>query len=371
MTDPNSLGDAAPIFHADRELIEIYGAPIAPFFSDSSITSIMVNRYDQVFIRRDGKFVLTEARWRSERELINFIKQTARNLGQDADENVRPISDARMPDGSRINAVMYPVAHRGSNMTIRLFPKVRFTVEDLLERGMFSSEMLAFLRAAVAVQANMLVAGASGSGKTTVLNALGNIGPPETRTAVIEDTSELWINKLNVLYMEASRRAVVSDDPVTMERLLVNLLRQECDAVMVGECREPKTATALQIALNTGHRGVLTTIHASSDEKALRRLEFMLLANDSRVPFEAVREDIRASIDVVIYAERTPRHGQRIVHLSEVDENGQLRRLFEWDYATGAHVRVFSGTPRIAKAGIKYGIDFEALVAEAAAAQGA
>ena len=352
--------EGTPIsFDADKDLIEEYGRPIQHLLLDPRNTSVLVNHYDKIFVRQEGKCILTDAHWDNERQLVNFIKQTARNLGQDADEFTRPISDARMPDGSRINAVLYPVAHRGSNMTIRLFPKVRFTAQDLLARGMFSEEMMDFLAAAVLVEANILVAGASGSGKTTLLNAMGNMAPDESRIAVIEDTAELLISKPNIIEVEAPRKAVKLDDPVTMERLLINLVRQECDRAFVGEIREPATATALQIALNTGHRGVLSTLHASSDEKALRRLEFLLLANDSRVPYEAVRADIRDSIDVIVYAERTPKQGQRIVHLSELDEHGQLRRLYEWDYRAGKHVKVFDGTPRIARLGVKYGLELK------------
>lgn len=361
---PGVPSNGIEIFDANRDLIDEYGQPIAEFFNDASITSILVNRFDRIYVRRDGKCVLTDARWQSERQLMNFIKVTARNLGQDADDRLAPISDARMPDGARINAVLYPVAHRGSNMTIRLFPKVRFSGQDLLVRGMFSAPMLELLSAAVLVEANILVAGASGSGKTTLLNALGNMAPDDSRIAVIEDTAELLINKPNVIECEAPRRAIQADQPVTMERLLINLVRQECERAFVGEIREPATATALQIALNTGHRGVMSTLHASSDEKALRRLEFLLLANDSRVPFEAVRADIRDSIDLVVYAERTPRQGQRVVHLSEMDEHGRLRRLFEWDYREGRHRCCHSGMPRMFNLASKYGVDARALEAD-------
>ncbi|WKB50501.1 CpaF family protein [Eleftheria terrae] len=368
MTDPWSEihvpAGGLPMFNPDMDLLLEFGAPVLPFFKDPRNTSICINRFDTIFVRQEGKFVRTDARFESERMLVNFIKQVARSLGQDADATMQPIIDARMPDGSRVNAVLYPVAPLGANMTIRLFPKVRYSVEDLLRKGMFSAEMLAFLKAAVAMRATSLIGGASGSGKTTLLNALGNLVPKEERIAVLEDTAELNIDRPNVVSGEAAKRAARDAPSITLQHLLVNLLRQEADRAIIGEIREPSTATALQVALNVGLEGTLSTLHATGDHGVLRRFETMLLSNDTRIPYEVVRADIRECVQVVIYVERTPLHGQRVVQLSEMDERGELRRLFEWDYRAARHVRVFDGEPLIFRKAAKYGIDPQSFFVE-------
>jgi pilus assembly protein CpaF len=329
-----------PIFDADMDLIKDYGQPIEKFFDDPAITSVCVNRFDQIYIRKEGKYHLTDARFKNESQLVRFIQISTSRLKQKVTE-IDPIADARMPDGSRINAVLFPVAHNGSNMTIRLFPKVRFSVDDLLSKGMYSAHMLDYMRLMVAAYSNVLVAGASGSGKTTLLNALANLIPRNNRTIVIEDTAELKIDIDHVVGHEAPHRKIQDAEPITMERLLINVLRQEPERIIIGEIRDPRAATALQLGLNTGNRGVMSTLHANNAEKALRRLETLLMSNNSGLPYEVVRADIRDSINVVVYAERTPKQGQRVVELAEIEDDGSLRTLWRWDYLQGKHIALF------------------------------
>lgn len=342
-------------------LVEYYMQPIKAFFSDDQITSIVVNRYDLIFVRKNGEWVQTNAKFESEAQLENCITQIVNALGQSIDPKLAPIADARMSDGSRVNAVLFPTAHLGSNMSIRKFPKIRYSLEDLLSKGSMSPEMLQFFKLCVMARCNTLVSGATGSGKTTLLNALGNLTHEQDRIGVIEDTAELNISKPNMVAMEAPKRSQKAKDGsefVTMESLLVNTLRQELSTVIVGEVREPKAATALMLALNTGHEGTLSTLHANNPAMALRRVINMLLSNDTRIPYDAVASEIHENFNLIIQAERTPRQGQRIVAVSEIHD-GNLRSLFEWDYLAGKHVATFgpADPPNLYKRAAKYGID--------------
>lgn len=349
------------------KLIQHYLLPIEQFFSDGKTTSIGINRYDDIWIRRGGAWEKTDAVFSDEDTLTDAINQVINNLGQQIDPDRAPLADARLPDGSRVNAVLYPTAHRGSNMTIRLFPKVRYTLDDLLEKGMMSEEIVDFLRLSVECEQTTAVGGATGSGKTTILNALADLTPLHTgRMGVIEDTAELNITRGNVVFMEAPKRSIQLKDgeqPVTMEGLLVNVLRQELGSIVVGEIRTPAAATAMMLALNTGHRAVKTTAHANNTKKLMRRFINMLLSNDTRIPYEAVRDEIFDNFDLLIQAEHTPRHGRRIVEIDEVDD-GELRPLYRWDYLEGTHKRVFQGKPKLFSVADRYGIELPARLKE-------
>lgn len=323
-----------------------YIQPIAHFFADATITSVAVNKFDNIFVRKSGQWVQTDATFDSERALVNCIKQVINGLGQEIDADTCPVADARLDDGSRINAVLFPTAHNGSNMTIRIFPKVRYTLDDLVSKGALSPDMLVFLKKAVAAYQNCLISGATGSGKTTLLNAMANLVSPNDRIGVIEDTAELELSKPNMVSMEAPKKSMKLADGsqvVTMESLLVNTLRQELKVIVVGEVREPKAATALMLALNTGHEGVLSTIHANTPVKAMRRLINMLLSTDTRIPYEAVKSEIYDNFNLIIQARNLPRFGQRIVAISEV-RDGQLIPLFKWDSKQGTHVTLFDSS---------------------------
>lgn len=326
------------------KLVDHYLEPIKEFWNDPSITSIAINRYDTIFIRQNGLWVKSTAAFQSEKLLIDAITQIIRALGQDIDSDMAPIADGRLFDGSRINAVLSPTAPRGSILTFRIFPKVRYSLEDLLKKGSLNQEMLAYLKLSTQCEYNTLNSGATGSGKTTILNALGNLTPDDVRTGILEDTAELNISKPNMIYLEAPKRAIKNAQGkqiVTMEILLETILRQELGSLCVGEIRNPEAATALMLALNTGHTGVKSTLHANNDKAAVRRIINMLLSNDSRIPYDAVQTEIFENIDLIIHSEHTPRHGKRIVQISEIDGN-EIRRLYEWDYIEGVHKRVWT-----------------------------
>lgn len=348
------------------QLVKHYIKPIAHFFEDPGVTSIAVNRYDLIFVRRNGLWEKTNAAFSSEAELMTCIEQVVNTLGQTIDARTAPTADARLDDGSRVNAVLFPTAHRGSNMTIRLFPKVRYGIEDLLSKGSFNEEMTKFLKLSVMCRYNTLISGATGSGKTTILNAMGNLTDDRERIGVIEDTAELKIDKLNAIFEEAPRRSIKRADGkeiVSMEDLLINTLRQELSTVIVGEVREPKAATALMLALNTGHEGTLSTLHANNPAMALRRVINMLLSNDTRIPYEAVASEIHSNFNLIVQAERTPRDGQRVVEIAELNDDGQLVPLYKWDYLAREHKRVYDASkpPRLFRHAEKYGISFDAV----------
>lgn len=328
------------VFDPRGDLIRHYAQPIADFWIMDGVTSICVNRFDTIYIRQHGQYVLTDAKFTDENHLVKFISQVAKALHQSVNDD-RPILDARMPDGTRINAVLAVNSPRGSNVTIRLFPKVRYSVQDLLDKGMYSDEMLVYMRILVHSYANILVSGQSGSGKTTLVNALGNLIPEHSRTMIIEDTAELDLNIKNMIQMEAAKRNVPEGiEPVTMSRLVVNTLRQEPERTIVGEIRDTAAASALQVALNVGNKGVISTLHANSAESTLVRFQDMLLANETRLPYEILVKRTRSFIDAIVYADRTPTQGQRVIELAETQEDG-LHVLYRWDYKQGRHVRQF------------------------------
>ena len=341
-----------------------YLKPVAHHFDNPGVTSIAVNRWDTVFIRENGSWTRTRDRFLSEDHLVSCISQIVNNLNQVIDPKTNPIADARLKDGSRLNAVLYPTAHTGSNMTIRIFPKVRYSMEDLLERGAMNEDMLKLFRLAVAVEYNILVSGATGSGKTTILNAMGNLIPDDRRVGVIEDTAELKINKSNIVSMEAPKRILNRETgqmSISMQELLVNTLRQELRNIIIGEVREASAATAVMLALNTGHRGVLSTLHANSPVDALSRLINMLLSNDTRIPYDAVVREIYGNFDMVIQCENTPRHKQRIVAVSEVTD-GKLYPLWGWDYVAGKHKCLYAPSHRNARVvefAARYGLEVD------------
>lgn len=314
------------------ELVEYYLRPIEPFLNKPGVTEICVNRFDQVVIKERGEFHQTGAEWDDEAGLVACIEQIAMALGQELHTDARPLLDARLPDGSRINAVLRPVAHTGANMTIRLFPKVRFTADDLLGLKMFDAEMLAFFDLAVRAKYNILIAGGTDSGKTTLLSAIANLGDFEERVIVIEDTAELKINKSQVIGLEAARRGAEAA-PLSMADLLANTLRQNPDRVLVGEVRAPDAATALQQSLNTGHQGVISTLHANNAADALVRLTNLLASNGSGVPYEAIQSQVRSNFQLVIYCAHLRRGDKHLRRVMEIMETGKKGSRLLWKYA--------------------------------------
>lgn len=318
------------------DLVRHYLKPIEPYFRTEDVTGIFVNRYDSVYIMQRGEFLPVDARWMSEFHFVTAIEQIANALGQEVHPLDRPLLDARLDDGSRINAVLSPTGVSGSNMSVRLFPKTRFTAEALMKTGSFNAEMCNYLRLAMLNRFNMLVSGGTGSGKTTLLNAVSNFIPPEDRIVSIEDTAELQIHSNHWVALEAPHRFVKGAEPLTMSRLVKNALRMEPQRLIVGEVRDGAAAEALLTAANTGHSGILSTIHANSAKDTIDRLTNLAAAGFSAVPYEHVQRQVRINLDVIVHAQKTPKHGRRIVEIAEL-VNGEFHPLWKWNYREGRH----------------------------------
>jgi len=321
------------------ELVRHYLSPIEPYFRLEGVTGIFVNRFDSVYIMRHGEFAPVDARWSNEFHFVTAIEQIANALGQEVHPIERPLLDARLDDGSRINAVLAPTGVTGSNMTVRLFPKLRFTAEALLASGSFNREMFRYLRLAMLNRFNVLVSGGTGSGKTTLLNAVSNFIPPEDRIISIEDTAELQIDSRHWVALEAPHRFAKDVEPLTMSRLVKNALRMEPQRLIVGEVRDGAAAEALLTAANTGHSGILSTIHANSALDTIDRLTNLAAAGFSAIPYEHVQRQVRNNLDVIIHAQKTPHHGRRIVEVAELDE-GEFHLLWRWNHLEGRHEQV-------------------------------
>lgn len=327
------------------ELVRHYLSPIEPYFRLEGVTGIFVNRFDSVYIMRHGEFQAVPARWNSEFHFVTAIEQIANALGQEVHALERPLLDARLDDGSRINAVLAPTGVAGSNMTVRLFPKTRYTARTLLEAGSFDPAMFRYLRLAMLNRFNILVSGGTGSGKTTLLNAVSNFIPPDDRIISIEDTAELQINSSHWVALEAPHRFVKDVEPLTMSRLVKNALRMEPQRLIVGEVRDGAAAEALLTAANTGHSGILSTIHANSAIDTIDRLTNLAAAGFSAIPYEHVQRQVRNNLDVIVHAQKTPRHGRRVVEIAEL-ENGEFNLLWRWDYDAGRHEQVSQPSTR-------------------------
>lgn len=336
--DPQSV-QAQNAVRLQWELVRHYLLPISPFFALEGVTGIFVNRFDSVYIMRHGEFQRVDARWQNEFHFVTAIEQIANALGQEVHPIERPLLDARLDDGSRINAVLAPTGVAGSNMTVRLFPKLRYTAEALMKAGSFDASMFEYLRLAMLNRFNILVSGGTGSGKTTLLNAVSNFIPRDDRIISIEDTAELQIDSDHWVALEAPHRFVKDVEPLTMSRLVKNALRMEPQRLIVGEVRDGAAAEALLTAANTGHSGILSTIHANSALDTIDRLTNLAAAGFSAIPYEHVQRQVRNNLDVIVHAQKTPHHGRRVVEIAELDE-GEFRVLWRWDYENGRHESV-------------------------------
>lgn len=307
--------------------------PLEPLLADPAITEVMVNRYDEIFVERAGILQPHEAFFSSEQSLLGVIEKIVAPLGRRIDES-SPLVDARLPDGSRVHAVISPVALKGAALTLRKFPVRRPGLQDLLAGGALDARMASFLSLCVARRKNLIVAGGTGSGKTTLLNVLSHCVPEGERIVTIEDAAELKLLHGHLVSLEARPPNLEGKGAVTIRDLVRNALRMRPDRIIVGECRGAEAFDMLA-AMNTGHEGSLTTLHANSPRDALARLETMILMAGMALPLQAVREHIAASIDVVVQQTRLP-SGRRLVSaIVEVTgiESGriQLQELFRYD----------------------------------------
>ena len=296
---------------------EVMGlGPLEPLLKDETINDILVNGPQQVFVERAGKLQLTDTTFKDEKHLLRIIDKIVSAVGRRVDES-NPYVDARLADGSRFNAMVPPVAVDGSLVSIRKFKKEKLGVDDLVRFGAFSEEMAAYLQAAVATRLNVIVSGGTGSGKTTTLNALSSFIDNSERILTIEDTAELQLQQTHVGRMESRPPNVEGKGAVTQRDCLRNALRMRPDRIIVGETRGEEVIDMLQ-AMNTGHDGSMTTIHANSARDAVSRLENMIAMAGIEMPIKAVRAQIASAVNLIVQASRLQDGSRRMVSITEV-----------------------------------------------------
>ncbi len=290
--------------------------PLEPLLKDDTVNDILVNGPNRVFIERAGKLTLTDVRFKDERHLLRIIDKIVSAVGRRVDES-NPYVDARLKDGSRFNAMVPPVAVDGSLVSIRKFKKDKLGIDDLVKFGAFSEEMAAYIQAAVACRLNIIVSGGTGSGKTTTLNALSSFIDNSERILTIEDTAELQLQQLHVGRMESRPPNVEGKGAVTQRDCLRNALRMRPDRIIVGETRGEEVIDMLQ-AMNTGHDGSMTTIHANNARDACSRLENMVAMAGIEMPLKAVRAQIASAVHLIVQAYRLQDGSRRMVSITEV-----------------------------------------------------
>ena len=290
--------------------------PLEPLIIDPSITEILINGWAEVFVERLGKLELTEVRFRDDDHVRHIVDRIVAPIGRRIDES-SPMVDARLPDGSRVNAVIAPISLNGTLVSIRKFRKEPFKMDDLLNFNALNSSMAGFLDGIIKAKMNTLISGGTGSGKTTILNVLAASIPNGERVITIEDSAELRLDRPNVAGLEARPANVEGSGEVSIRQLVKNALRMRPDRIIVGEVRSGEAFDMLQ-AMNTGHEGSLTTVHANSPEDALRRVEAMVVMAGMELPSHIVREYIVGALDIIIQATRLTDGTRKIVSISEV-----------------------------------------------------
>ncbi|HEY1016748.1 MAG TPA: CpaF family protein, partial [Herpetosiphonaceae bacterium] len=306
-------------------LDEMFGfGPLEPLLRSNDITEVMVNSKDVVYIERKGKLTLSGVRFASDDHALKIIDRIIRPLGRRIDRKW-PMVDARLPDGSRVNAIIPPCAIDGPSISIRKFSKHKLQIEDLVKFGSVTREMAEFLRACVVSKLNIVVAGGTGSGKTTLLNVLSNFIPDNDRICTIEDSAELQINKDHVVRLETKPADVDGSGIVTIRDLVKNSLRMRPDRIVVGEIRDGAALDMLQ-AMNTGHDGSLTTVHANTPRDTIRRLETLSLMGGLDLPVAVIREQIASAVHLIVQQARLRDGSRKIVAITEVQgmESGQV-----------------------------------------------
>ncbi|GAB4384201.1 CpaF family protein [Albidovulum sp.] len=296
---------------------EVMGlGPLEPLLQDDTVNDILVNGPHQVFVERNGKLELTDTTFKDERHLLRIIDKIVSAVGRRVDES-NPYVDARLADGSRFNAMVPPIAVDGSLVSIRKFKKEKLSVDDLVRFGAFTEEMAAYLQAAVATRLNIIVSGGTGSGKTTTLNALSSFIDDSERILTIEDTAELQLQQTHVGRMESRPPNVEGKGAVTQRDCLRNALRMRPDRIIVGETRGEEVIDMLQ-AMNTGHDGSMTTIHANSARDGISRLENMIAMAGIEMPIKAVRSQIASAVNLIVQASRLQDGSRRMVSITEI-----------------------------------------------------
>jgi pilus assembly protein CpaF len=298
-------------------LDEILGyGPIQPLLNDDTINEIMVNGPYKVYIERNGKIEKTNITFRDSEHLMRIIDRILAPLGRRVDES-SPYMDARLPDGSRVNVIIPPLSLVGPVLTIRKFAKIPFTVEKLIEIGTITPEAVEFLKACIIARLNIVISGGTGSGKTTLLNVLSGFIPNDERIITIENAAELQLRQEHVVTLETRPPNIEGKGEVTMRDLVINALRMRPDRIIVGEVRGGEALDMLQ-AMNTGHDGSLTTLHANSPRDALSRLETMVLMAGIEIPIKAIRQQIASALDLIVHVERLRDGSRKVVQITEV-----------------------------------------------------
>ena len=296
---------------------EIIGlGPLEPLLRDESITEIMVNGPRQVYIERSGKLELTNVVFQNDDHVMRIIDRIIAPIGRRVDES-SPMVDARLTDGSRVNAIIPPLSLVGPIITIRKFSASPFTTEDLIRFGTATADMFDFLRACVEARLNMFVSGGTGSGKTTTLNVLSSFIPNDERIVTIEDAAELQLRQEHVVTLESRPPNIEGKGAVPIRELVRNALRMRPDRIIVGECRGGEALDMLQ-AMNTGHDGSMTTGHANSPRDMLSRLETMVLMAGMDLPLRAIREQVASAVDLIVQQNRLKDGTRKIVNITEV-----------------------------------------------------
>jgi pilus assembly protein CpaF len=317
---------------------EILGhGPIEPLLRDPDVSEIMVNGPDRIYVERFGHIVAVDAAFVDEDHLRRIIDKIVARVGRRVDEG-SPMVDARLPDGSRVNAVVPPIALDGSALTIRKFASDAYTMDDLIGFGTLNRAVADLLAACVKGRLDILISGGTGTGKTTTLNVLSQFLPPDERIVTIEDAAELQLHQDHVLRLESRPPNIEGRGEVTVRDLVRNALRMRPDRIVVGEVRDGAALDMLQ-AMNTGHDGSLATVHANSPRDSLARVETMVLMAGMELPVRAIREQMAAAIDLIIHQARLKDGSRRITHISEVigmdGDVVALREIFAFDFRAG------------------------------------
>ncbi len=290
--------------------------PIQVLLNDDSVSEVMVNGPQRIYVERKGKLTLSDVRFANDEHVQRVIDRIIRPLGRRVDRKW-PMVDARLPDGSRVNAIIPPCAIDGSTITIRKFAKNRLQISDLVKFGSITPQMAEFLEACVVSHLNIVVSGGTGSGKTTLLNVLSNFVPPGERIVTIEDSAELQLAQDHVVRLEAKPAEIDGSGKVAIRDLVTNSLRMRPERIVVGECRSGEALDMLQ-AMNTGHDGSLTTLHANTPRDALARLETMSMMAGMDIPLDVIRQQIASAIHLIVQQTRLDDGSRKVSHITEV-----------------------------------------------------
>ncbi|PUA16772.1 ATPase, T2SS/T4P/T4SS family [Glaciimonas sp. PCH181] len=334
LTSTFTLPDNIDTERLTREVLdEAVGlGPLEPLIADESVTEIMVNRFDEIWVERGGRLELSTATFTSDLAVMGAIERIVTPLGRRIDES-SPMVDARLKDGSRVNAIVSPLSLRGPTLTIRKFSRRKMIAEDLIKYGSMTEDMLHILRSAVEQRLNIVVSGGTGSGKTTFLNMMSAFVPNDERIVTIEDAAELQLSQPNLVSLESRPPNVEGKGHVAIRDLVRNSLRMRPDRIIVGECRGGEALDMLQ-AMNTGHDGSMTTLHANSPRDALARMEVLVLMAGMNLPVRAIREQISSAVHLIIQLTRYSCGARKVTAITEVvgieSETVQLQDIFKF-----------------------------------------